>query len=87
MTHHKGRLAIDRIGHPESIHATGRSVMRYDDKARNKTEQMKGKAKEWVGDKTDNESLQAEGVSDQASGRMKQAGEHLKDAARDVTGR
>jgi uncharacterized protein YjbJ (UPF0337 family) len=59
----------------------------YDDKARNQAEQMKGKAKEWVGDKTDNEQLQAEGMRDQASGRVKQAGEHLKDAARDVTHR
>ncbi len=61
--------------------------MGYDDKARNQAEQMKGKAKEWVGDKTDNERLQAEGMRDQASGRVKQAGEHLKDAGRDVTDR
>jgi uncharacterized protein YjbJ (UPF0337 family) len=58
----------------------------YDDKASNEAERLKGKAKEWVGDKTDNERLQAEGARDQASGRVKQAGEHLKDAARDVTG-
>ena len=61
--------------------------MGYDDKARNQAEQTKGKAKEWVGDKTDDEELQAEGMRDQASGRVKQAGEHLKDAARDVTHR
>ncbi|GIH13933.1 CsbD family protein [Rugosimonospora africana] len=61
--------------------------MGYDDKARNKAEEMKGTTKEWVGDKTDNESLQAEGASEKASGRMKQAGEHLKDAAKDVLGR
>jgi len=59
----------------------------YDDKAKNEAEQLKGKAKEWVGDKTDNESLEAEGVEDQASGRAKQAGEHLEDAAHDVLGR
>ena len=58
--------------------------MGYDDKARNEAERMKGKAKEWVGDKTDDEQLQAEGMRYQASGRMKQAGEHLKDTARDV---
>jgi uncharacterized protein YjbJ (UPF0337 family) len=61
--------------------------MSTSDKVSNEAEQLKGKAKEWVGDKTDNESLQAEGVEDQASGRLKQAGEHLKDAADDVTGR
>jgi uncharacterized protein YjbJ (UPF0337 family) len=59
----------------------------YGDKAKNQAEQMKGKAKEWVGDRTDDEQLQAEGMRDQASGRVKQAGEHLKDAARDVTDR
>ncbi|GAA5194223.1 hypothetical protein GCM10023322_58050 [Rugosimonospora acidiphila] len=61
--------------------------MGHDDKVRNEAEQLKGKVKEWIGDKTDNESLQAEGMRDQASGRVKQAGEHLKDAADDVTGR
>ena len=60
--------------------------MSYEDKASNEAEQVKGKAKEWVGDKTDNEHLQAEGVEDQASGRVKQAGEHLKDAMHDVAG-
>jgi uncharacterized protein YjbJ (UPF0337 family) len=59
--------------------------MGLDDKVRNEAEQLKGKAKEWVGDKTDNESLEAEGAGDQASGGMKQAGEHVKDAARDAT--
>jgi uncharacterized protein YjbJ (UPF0337 family) len=58
----------------------------YDDKLRNEAEEARGKVKEWVGDKTDNEQLQAEGMRDQASGRTKQAGEHLKDAGRDVTG-
>jgi uncharacterized protein YjbJ (UPF0337 family) len=58
--------------------------MGYDDKASNEAEQLKGKAKEWVGEKTDNEQLESEGVEDQASGRVKQAGEHLKDAVHDV---
>jgi uncharacterized protein YjbJ (UPF0337 family) len=60
--------------------------MGYQDKANNEAERLKGKAKEWVGDKTDNESLQSEGIEDQTRGRAKQAGEHLKDATRDVTG-
>ncbi len=59
-------------------------LMGYTDKASNEAEQMKGKAKEWVGDKTDDENLQAEGAADRASGGVKQAGEHLKDAARDA---
>jgi uncharacterized protein YjbJ (UPF0337 family) len=58
--------------------------MGYTDKARNEAQEFKGKAKEWVGDKTDDESLEAEGERDQLSARTKQAGEHVKDAARDV---
>lgn len=54
------------------------------DKMGNKAQEAKGKAKTWVGDATDNESLRAEGVADQTKARTKQAGEHLKDAGRDV---
>jgi uncharacterized protein YjbJ (UPF0337 family) len=60
--------------------------MSYEDKASNEAEELKGKAKEWVGDKTDNEGLESEVIDDQASARVKQAGEHLKDAAHDVVG-
>jgi uncharacterized protein YjbJ (UPF0337 family) len=58
--------------------------MGYTDKASNEAEQMKGKAKEWVGDKTDDEEMQAEGTRDRVSGGVKQAGEHVKDAGRDA---
>jgi uncharacterized protein YjbJ (UPF0337 family) len=58
--------------------------MSYTDKARNEAEEAKGKAKERIGDWTDDEDLQAEGVADQASANTKQAGEHVKDAAHDV---
>ena len=65
--------------------------MSNSDKARNEAEELKGRAKEWFGDKTDNESLQAEGIEDQTRANAKQAGEHLRDAGRDardaVTGR
>jgi uncharacterized protein YjbJ (UPF0337 family) len=54
------------------------------DKAKNEAQEAKGKVKEWVGDKTDNERLQAEGAADQAKAHAKQAGEHVKDAAHDV---
>jgi uncharacterized protein YjbJ (UPF0337 family) len=53
------------------------------DKAKNEAEIATGKVKEGVGDATDNERLQAEGETDQASGNMKQAGEKVKDAFRD----
>lgn len=54
------------------------------DKMGNMAEEAKGKVKEWVGDATDNESLQAEGVADQAKANAKQAGEHVKDVGHDV---
>ena len=53
------------------------------DKAKNEAEIAKGKVKEGVGDATDNERMQAEGETDQASGNLKQAGEKVKDAFRD----
>ncbi|RAX50484.1 CsbD family protein [Arthrobacter sp. AQ5-05] len=60
--------------------------MGLDDKIGNKAQEVAGKVKEGVGDATDNERLQAEGAKDQAAAKAKQAGEHLKDAAKDVTG-
>ena len=57
--------------------------MGTDDKVQNKAEELKGKAKEGVGDATDNEQLRAEGRADQASGNLKQDGEKVKDAFRD----
>jgi uncharacterized protein YjbJ (UPF0337 family) len=54
------------------------------DKAANEAQNLKGKAKEAVGDMTDDESMQAEGKTDQASADLKQRGEQLKDAGKDV---
>ena len=54
--------------------------MGTDDKIGNKAEELKGKAKETVGDATDDEQLQAEGETDQTKGGLKQAGEKVKDA-------
>jgi len=54
------------------------------DKIQNKAEELGGKAKAAVGDLTDNERLEAEGRAQEMSGQAKQAGEHVKDAARDV---
>lgn len=49
-----------------------------------KFDELAGKAKEKVGDLTDNERLQAEGAAQETKGQAKQAGEHLKDAAGDA---
>ena len=56
--------------------------MGTDDKFENKAEELKGRAKEAVGDATDNEQWQAEGRAERAKGAMKQAGEKVKDAFR-----
>jgi uncharacterized protein YjbJ (UPF0337 family) len=58
--------------------------MGLDDKIRNKAEEAQGKAKEHLGDMTDDERLEAEGRGEQTESRVKQAGEHVKDAAQDV---
>jgi len=58
--------------------------MAADDKAQNKAEELKGKAKEALGKATGNEQWEAEGKADQGKGNVKQAGEKLKDAAKDV---
>lgn len=56
--------------------------MGLDDKARNAAQDLGGKAKEAVGDATDNEQLEAEGNADQLGANLKQAGENVKDALR-----
>jgi uncharacterized protein YjbJ (UPF0337 family) len=50
------------------------------DKAKNAAQDAVGKAKEVVGDVTDDKSLQAEGKKDQTSASVKNAGENVKDA-------
>ena len=54
------------------------------DKISNKAKEAAGKVKEETGDATDNESLQAQGLKDQAVAKAKQAGEHLKDEVKDI---
>lgn len=53
----------------------------------NKAEELKGTAKEKVGDVTDNKSLQAEGIAEKAKAKAEQAVEDAKDAARDAFNR
>ncbi|MGY2701070.1 MULTISPECIES: CsbD family protein [unclassified Nocardioides] len=54
------------------------------DKAENKAEELKGKGKESAGSATGDRDLKSEGQADQTSGKVKNAGEHVKDAAKDV---
>ena len=59
--------------------------MGLDDKIRNKAEELGGRAKETAGAATGDAELKREGRADRAEAGLKQAGEHVKDAARDVS--
>jgi len=50
------------------------------DKAKNKIEDLAGKAKEAVGSATGDDSTRNEGRADQAKSSLKDAGEKVKDA-------
>jgi uncharacterized protein YjbJ (UPF0337 family) len=54
--------------------------MGNDDKLANKGDNVMGKAKEKLGDATDNRDLEAEGKRDQTKADLKDAGEKVKDA-------
>ncbi|WP_117214604.1 CsbD family protein [Allorhizocola rhizosphaerae] len=54
---------------------------------KNKAEELKGTAKQKIGDATDNESLEAEGAAERAKAKAQQAVEDAKDAARDAFNR
>ena len=54
--------------------------MGLDDKIGNAAEKVGGKGKEAAGSATGDESLKAEGKTDQAKSDVKQAGENVKDA-------
>lgn len=54
--------------------------MSTQDKVKNKAQELKGQAKEKLGQVTGDEDLEAEGQADQAKGNFKNAGEKVKDA-------
>ncbi|GAA3920270.1 CsbD family protein [Microbacterium invictum] len=53
------------------------------DDIKHNAEDLKGKAKEAVGDATNNESLEAEGQADQVSAKVKKVGDDVKDVFTD----
>jgi uncharacterized protein YjbJ (UPF0337 family) len=59
--------------------------MSTEKKAKNSAEKTKGKVKTAVGKLTGDRSLEARGKRDEAKGSVKQAGEKVKDAAKDAT--
>ncbi|QYC43245.1 CsbD-like protein [Nonomuraea coxensis DSM 45129] len=58
--------------------------MSAENKISNKAQELKGRAKENLGDATGDEELRAEGRADQTEGGLKQAGEKVKDAGKKV---
>ncbi|WP_199517304.1 CsbD family protein [Nucisporomicrobium flavum] len=54
--------------------------MGLDDKISNKAQEAGGKAKQGLGEATDDKDLKAEGKADETSSNVKQAGEKIKDA-------
>ena len=54
------------------------------DKLRNKMQMGKGRAKQDVGEATDNPRLEAEGQGDRVAGSAKQVGEQVKDSGKNV---
>jgi uncharacterized protein YjbJ (UPF0337 family) len=54
--------------------------MGNDDKLQNKAEELRGKAKESVGEATGDPALAEQGRRDQSVSNIKQAGEKIKDA-------
>jgi uncharacterized protein YjbJ (UPF0337 family) len=59
-------------------------LMGLGDKAKDKAEELTGKAKAGIGDATDNPDLEAEGRTQEAKADVKQAGENVKDSGDDV---
>ena len=69
-----------RGGMPGPLRRSKGGTMGLSDKISNKTDELKGQAKEKTGEVTGNEDQQAEGKADQAVADVKQAGEKIKDA-------
>jgi uncharacterized protein YjbJ (UPF0337 family) len=55
-----------------------------DDKVQHEAEDAKGKAKEAAGAATGNDRMKAEGKDDQGQAKAKEAGRHVKEAAKDT---
>ena len=78
-------MGNEPFGHPfDEEHNHGGLTMSFTDKAKNEAEELAGKAKQAVGRATGNESLVAEGAAQETSAQARQAGEHVKDAGKDV---
>ena len=59
--------------------------MALDDKIQSKGDELKGTAKEKIGEATDRQDLKNEGSSDKAKGKLGQVVEGLKDDVKEAT--
>lgn len=66
-------------GHPPGRVLDKENAMSLADKAKHRAEELKGKGKEVLGRATGDDELKTEGKIDQAKGRLKQAGERIKE--------
>jgi uncharacterized protein YjbJ (UPF0337 family) len=59
-------------------------TMTFQKRIRNKFQITRGRAKQKLGRATGNRRMRAEGVADRIGGNVRQAGEQVKDAGRDL---
>ena len=58
--------------------------MGWEDKLDNAKDEAVGRAQEGIGRATNDEEMEREGQKEKAKSKLKQAGENVKDAVRDV---
>ena len=58
--------------------------MTMGDRIKHTAEEAEGKVKQAAGKATDNDRLEAEGHADEASAKVKKAGDRVEDAAKDA---
>ena len=82
----KGRVIRSTLpGQMLQHERTGRFLMGVADKAKNKADELAGKAKAAMGDATDNPDLEAEGRMEESKADVKQAAEKSQDAGDKVS--
>ena len=59
--------------------------MSIEDQAKGKLEEAKGRGEQAQGDLTGDNRKKGEGMVDEAKGKARQAGDHVREAVRDVT--
>ena len=74
--------ASGTVGHTDHSREVGADTVSATDKAKNKAQELGGKAKEAVGRVTGDRSTEIRGKDDQTKSHLKGAGEKIKDAFR-----